>query len=139
MPKGLNSIPNFGGTAVRKRILIIPSASNESARFCACGKPSHPQYGNRCEDCFVDGFSRCATDAYSDKPEIRSGSLPELVADLNLPQRTLNSLERSGITTIAQLINRSGNQILMVRHIGEGGLRHIIEKLSEHGLKLRRG
>ena len=56
---------------------------------------------------------------------------------LNLTVRTWNCLKADDIDTISQLLNCTQNRILKTPNMGRKSLNEIIEKLAEHGLKLK--
>ena len=56
---------------------------------------------------------------------------------LNLTVRTWNSLKVDDIYTISQLLECTQNKILKIPNMGRKSLNEIIEKLAEHGLKLK--
>lgn len=109
--------------------------------LCACGKSAHPQYGSKCENCWVLAYSRCTTELYL-KDDIE-GKLSkevdlsiELVSELDLPLIVINSLERAGITEIDELTEKRAFQILAIRGIGEKALSAIRKGLYRFGLEL---
>jgi len=53
------------------------------------------------------------------------GEVEAYVEDLGLPTRARNALRRTGITTIEQLQQLSDIELLCIRNIGPGSLRHI--------------
>jgi Bacterial RNA polymerase, alpha chain C terminal domain/AAA domain (dynein-related subfamily) len=58
------------------------------------------------------------------------------LADLELSVRATNCLESEGITTIRDLVIRTGDELLEVRNFGETTLKEVTKKLEEHGLRL---
>jgi len=109
--------------------------------LCACGKQAHPQYGSKCEDCWVLAYSRCTTELYQKNDA--GGNLSqevdlsiELISELDLPLIVINSLERAGITEIDELTEKSISQLLKIRGIGEKALSDIRKGLDRIGLEL---
>jgi DNA-directed RNA polymerase alpha subunit len=56
---------------------------------------------------------------------------------LNLTVRTWNCLKAEDIYTISQLLNCTKDRILKTPNMGRKSVNEIIEKLAEHGLKLK--
>jgi DNA-directed RNA polymerase subunit alpha len=63
--------------------------------------------------------------------------LGQPVADLNLSVRARKCMIRLGITTIGELVRRSGDDLLECKNFGVTSLNEVREKLTVHGLKLR--
>jgi len=59
------------------------------------------------------------------------------VSDLNLSVRARKCMIRLGITTIGELVRRSGDDLLECKNFGVTSLNEVREKLTSHGLKLR--
>jgi DNA-directed RNA polymerase subunit alpha len=59
------------------------------------------------------------------------------VADLNLSVRARKCMIRLGISTIAELVRRTGDDLLECKNFGVTSLNEVREKLAVHGLKLR--
>lgn len=59
------------------------------------------------------------------------------VSDLNLSVRARKCMIRLGITTIGELVRRSGDDLLECKNFGVTSLNEVREKLTTHGLKLR--
>ncbi len=55
--------------------------------------------------------------------------------ELRLPTRTVNALKKAGISTLADLADRSEDDLLRVRNLGEKSIREIIALLEKEGLK----
>ncbi len=55
--------------------------------------------------------------------------------ELRLPTRTVNALKKAGINTLADLSERSEDELLRVRNLGEKSIREIIALLEKEGLK----
>lgn len=58
------------------------------------------------------------------------------IAELNLSMRSRKCMERLGITTIGQLVERSEEELLASRNFGRTSLTEIREKLARYGLDL---
>lgn len=75
-----------------------------------------------------------------DDPRISSGLPSELLLEsiniLDLTVRAWNVLDRNGIKTIGQLIERTPFELLRQKNFGEKSLRNVIEELSKIGLLL---
>ncbi|MEN3015313.1 MAG: DNA-directed RNA polymerase subunit alpha [bacterium] len=63
--------------------------------------------------------------------------LSKNIKDLNLSSRTYNSLKRIGISTLADLINYTEDDLITVRNLGGKSIQEIKQKLSELGLSLK--
>jgi DNA-directed RNA polymerase subunit alpha len=59
------------------------------------------------------------------------------IADLNLSVRARKCMIRLGISTIAELIRHTGDELLECKNFGVTSLNEVREKLVTHGLKLR--
>jgi DNA-directed RNA polymerase subunit alpha len=59
------------------------------------------------------------------------------IADLNLSVRARKCMIRLGINTIAELIRRTGDDLLECKNFGVTSLNEVREKLTAMGLKLR--
>ncbi|NUQ66422.1 MAG: tetratricopeptide repeat protein [Pirellulales bacterium] len=59
------------------------------------------------------------------------------IADLNLSVRARKCMIRLGISTIGELIRRTGDELLECKNFGVTSLNEVREKLTTHGLKLR--
>ena len=59
------------------------------------------------------------------------------IADLNLSVRARKCMIRLGISTIGELLRRTGDELLECKNFGVTSLNEVRDKLSTHGLKLR--
>lgn len=59
------------------------------------------------------------------------------IEELNLTQRSYNCLKREGIETLADLLNRSEQDLLSIRNFGEKSINEIKDNLASRGLALR--
>ena len=59
------------------------------------------------------------------------------IGDLNLSVRARKCMIRLGITTLAELMRRTGDDLLECKNFGVTSLNEVREKLSSLGLKLR--
>jgi DNA-directed RNA polymerase subunit alpha len=59
------------------------------------------------------------------------------ISDLNLSVRARKCMIRLGVSTIAELMRRTGDELLECKNFGVTSLNEVREKLSAHGLKLR--
>ena len=82
---------------------------------------------------------KSATDVF--EPEMLSADeqaiLSRPVADLNLSVRARKCMIRLGITTLAELMRRTGDDLLECKNFGVTSLNEVREKLASIGLKLR--
>ncbi len=74
------------------------------------------------------------TDSLSDDEQ---ALLARPVSELNLSVRARKCMIRLGINTIADLIRRTGDDLLECKNFGVTSLNEVREKLTIHGLKLR--
>ncbi|HWA97278.1 MAG TPA: DNA-directed RNA polymerase subunit alpha C-terminal domain-containing protein [Pirellulales bacterium] len=63
--------------------------------------------------------------------------LSKPIADLNLSVRARKCMIRLGVTTIGELVRRTGDELLECKNFGVTSLNEVREKLTGHGLKLR--
>lgn len=59
------------------------------------------------------------------------------ISDLNLSVRARKCMIRLGLNTIAELVRRTGDELLECKNFGVTSLNEVRDKLSTHGLKLR--
>ena len=59
------------------------------------------------------------------------------IADLNLSVRARKCMIRLGVSTIGELVRRTGDELLECKNFGVTSLNEVREKLTTHGLKLR--
>jgi DNA-directed RNA polymerase subunit alpha len=59
------------------------------------------------------------------------------ISDLNLSVRARKCMIRLGVSTISELIRRTGDELLECKNFGVTSLNEVREKLTGHGLKLR--
>ncbi|MEM9186981.1 MAG: DNA-directed RNA polymerase subunit alpha C-terminal domain-containing protein [Planctomycetota bacterium] len=59
------------------------------------------------------------------------------IADLNLSVRARKCMVRLGLTTIGELVRRTGDDLLECKNFGVTSLNEVREKLTQAGLKLR--
>ena len=61
------------------------------------------------------------------------------IDELELSVRSYNCLKRAGINTVAELINRTPEDMMKVRNLGRKSLEEVLAKLKELGLQLNQG
>lgn len=59
------------------------------------------------------------------------------IADLNLSVRARKCMMRLGVTTIGELVRKTGDELLECKNFGVTSLNEVREKLTGHGIKLR--
>ena len=59
------------------------------------------------------------------------------VSDLNLSVRARKCMNRLGINSLGELINRSADELLEAKNFGMTSLNEVREKLQQYGLTLR--
>ncbi len=69
--------------------------------------------------------------------EAEQAVLNKPVADLNLSVRARKCMNKLGITTLGELIQRTADELLEIKNFGHTSLNEVREKLAAHGLKLR--
>jgi hypothetical protein len=69
-------------------------------------------------------------------PDRISRRLPQEISELDLSVRAVNCLESEGITTVADLVIRTDEELLEIRHLTRNVLEHIKSVLAEVGLHL---
>ena len=62
-----------------------------------------------------------------------------LVEELNLSNRSLNSLKRSGFATVGAILERSSDELLAIRNFGEKSYEELRDRLLERGFPAPRG
>jgi len=74
-------------------------------------------------------------------PELLSADeralLDRPIADLNLSVRARKCMVRLGLSTIGELVRRTGDDLLECKNFGVTSLNEVREKLTLHGIKLR--
>jgi DNA-directed RNA polymerase subunit alpha len=63
--------------------------------------------------------------------------LSKPVAEINLSVRARKCMQRLGISTVGELVRRTGDELLECKNFGVTSLNEVREKLAVHGLKLR--
>lgn len=58
-----------------------------------------------------------------------------MLEELHLPTRTINALRKAGIKTLGDLSDRTEDDLLKVRNLGEKSIREILSLLEKEGLK----
>ena len=85
-------------------------------------------------------LSECAEkfDVMGKEPESASTSAIDMSIDeLELSVRSYNCLKRAGINTVAELVNKTPDDMMKVRNLGRKSLEEVLLKLKELGLELR--
>ena len=59
------------------------------------------------------------------------------ISDLNLSVRARKCMVRLGLSTIGELVRRTGDDLLECKNFGVTSLNEVREKLTLHSLKLR--
>ena len=72
-----------------------------------------------------------------DKPDTQHNKVLELtIEELDLSVRSFNCLKRANINTVADLINKTGEDMMKVRNMGKKSLDEVQKKLEMMGLSL---
>lgn len=72
---------------------------------------------------------------YEQEEEPVNKKLEMKIEQLDLSVRLFNSLKRSGIYTVAQIIKMTEEDVMRLRSLGRKSFKELKEKLSEHGLE----
>ena len=115
----LLSSKNFGETSLVEIREMLSSKGLELGQFATAWKEEEPSYDS----------SNLSDDerALLDRP----------ISDLNLSVRARKCMVRLGLTTISELVRRTGDDLLECKNFGVTSLNEVREKLSLHNLKLR--
>ena len=60
------------------------------------------------------------------------------IEELDLSVRAFNCLKRAGVNTVADLINKSQDEMMKVRNLGKKSLEEVLAKLDSLGFSLTR-
>lgn len=115
----LLSNKNFGETSLKEVREMMTSKGLTVGQSLSLAKPAVPTFTR--EDL---------------APEVRQ-KMEMTVSDLNLTVRSRKCLSRLQITTVAELLSKSADELLTVRNFGVTSLNEIRQKLTELGLSLR--
>jgi len=88
----------------------------------------------------VEGMSSEARGLELGEQEEAGGGSPDLdllIEDLDLSERPRNCLKRAQVDTVAQLLEKTEDDLLAVTNFGQKSLDEVIEKLDERGLALK--
>ena len=88
----------------------------------------------------VEGMSTEAQGLELGEQEEAGGGSPDLdllIEDLDLSERPRNCLKRAQVDTVAQLLEKTEDDLLTVTNFGQKSLDEVIEKLDERGLALK--
>jgi DNA-directed RNA polymerase subunit alpha len=75
--------------------------------------------------------------APSPMTEAEAAVLSKPVTDLNLSVRARKCMNRLGINTLAELVQRTADELLEAKNFGQTSLAEVREKLAQYGLSLR--
>ena len=80
------------------------------------------------------------TDVMVEPPSTETKKVLEMnIDELELSVRSYNCLKRAGINTVAELINKTPDDMMKVRNLGRKSFEEVLEKLKELGLELANG
>ena len=75
---------------------------------------------------------------FIEEPVDESGKILEMtIEDLDLSVRSFNCLKRAGINNVADLVEKSEDEMMKVRNLGRKSLDEVKKKLEELGMSLR--
>ncbi|MCR4907520.1 MAG: DNA-directed RNA polymerase subunit alpha [Lachnospiraceae bacterium] len=78
------------------------------------------------------------TEVMVDKPNDEAEKVMEMnIDELELSVRSYNCLKRAGINTVAELVNKTSDDMMKVRNLGRKSLEEVLAKLKELGLELK--
>ena len=60
------------------------------------------------------------------------------IEELDLSVRAFNCLKRAGVNTVADLINKSQDEMMKVRNLGKKSLEAVLAKLESLGFSLNK-
>ena len=83
----------------------------------------------------TEGIPVMSTEDDDSKDKVLDMSIDEL----ELSVRSYNCLKRAGINTVAELCNRTSEDMMKVRNLGRKSLEEVLAKLKELGLSLNIG
>jgi DNA-directed RNA polymerase subunit alpha len=115
----LLSSKNFGETSLVEIREMLSSKGLELGQFASTKWQEEPAF----EPSSMSDDER----ALLDRP----------IADLNLSVRARKCMVRLGLTTIGELVRRTGDDLLECKNFGVTSLNEVREKLTASGLKLR--
>jgi DNA-directed RNA polymerase subunit alpha len=115
----LLSSKNFGETSLVEIREMLSQKGLELGQFAATKWQEEPVYET--------GVMSDDERALLDRP----------IADLNLSVRARKCMVRLGLTTIGELVRRTGDDLLECKNFGVTSLNEVREKLTLHSLKLR--
>jgi DNA-directed RNA polymerase subunit alpha len=115
----LLSSKNFGETSLVEIREMLSSKGLELGQFASTKWQEEPVY----EPTSMSDDER----ALLDRP----------IAELNLSVRARKCMVRLGLTTIGELLRRTGDDLLECKNFGVTSLNEVREKLTTNGLKLR--
>ena len=72
----------------------------------------------------------------SKKEDTKVDILSMNIDELELSVRSYNCLKRAGINTVAELTNKTSEDMMKVRNLGRKSLEEVLAKLKELGLEL---
>jgi DNA-directed RNA polymerase subunit alpha len=70
-------------------------------------------------------------------PDVKAKDMS--IDELELSVRSYNCLKRAGINTVAELTNKTAEDMMKVRNLGRKSLDEVLAKLKELGLELSSG
>lgn len=115
----LLSSKNFGETSLVEIREMLSSKGLELGQFASSWREEEPSYDPQ---------------ALSDDER---ALLDRPIADLNLSVRARKCMVRLGLSTIGELVRRTGDDLLECKNFGVTSLNEVREKLTLNGLKLR--
>ena len=89
-------------------------------------------------DLFIDLSEEAKnTEIMVEKEENKKEKVLEMtIEELDLSVRSYNCLKRAGVNTVADLINKSPDEMMKVRNLGKKSLEEVILKLQSLGFDL---
>ena len=69
---------------------------------------------------------------------MRDKMLETSIEDLEFSVRSYNCLKRAGIHTVADIVNKSEQDMIKVRNLGKKSLDEVVNKIKELGLEFKK-
>ncbi len=110
---------NFGETSLVEISDMLVSKGLELGQFATQWKEEEPTYDS------------------SNMSDDERAMLDRPIADLNLSVRARKCMVRLGLSTVGELLRRTGDDLLECKNFGVTSLNEVREKLTVQGLKLR--
>ena len=89
-------------------------------------------------DGLTDEIEEDEDSTFIEEPVDEKGKILETtIEDMDLSVRSFNCLKRAGINTIADLVDKTEDDMMKVRNLGRKSLDEVKKKLDEFGVSLK--